>query len=103
MRYCEHLLIFTSEIFRIKGIINLLLTTSVADLDKLNEAIQTGDMDAIVASAHSIKGASGNLGFNDLSQVAAKAEQDAKDGKTDSLEATAQAIMDELNLIKKII
>ena len=86
-----------------KELVNLLLTTSVADLDKLNEAIQTGDMDAIVASAHSIKGASGNLGFNDLSQVAAKAEQDAKDGKTDSLEATAQAIMDELNLIKKII
>ena len=84
-------------------LVTLLLTTSKSDLEQIKNAVKNDDMEQIEAGAHSIKGASGNLGFNELAQVTTKAEQNAKDGVKSGWDEIIQEITDELNLIEKLV
>nr|WP_320189757.1 Hpt domain-containing protein [uncultured Desulfobacter sp.] len=64
----------------------LLAKTLASDLEKIRRGLGDSDAEAISFAAHSIKGASGNLGFERLSQVAANLENRARGGRLDGLE-----------------
>lgn len=65
----------------------LLADTLASDLEKIRRGIRDSDAESISFAAHSIKGASGNLGFEKLSQLAAELEALARAGTFDGLEA----------------
>lgn len=61
----------------------LFVRVGVTDLDKLRDACSTRDCEKVVLSAHSLKGASANLGFTDIYELAKRIEADARVQKLD--------------------
>jgi HPt (histidine-containing phosphotransfer) domain-containing protein len=61
-------------------ILDLFIDTTVSDLDSLGRAIHDGDARLVVQSAHSIKGASANLGLVGISSAARDIEMKARQG-----------------------
>jgi HPt (histidine-containing phosphotransfer) domain-containing protein len=64
----------------------LLAGILTSDLEKIRRGIRDNDPESIRFVAHSIKGASGNLGFQSLSQLAAVMETRTRAGQLDGLE-----------------
>jgi len=63
----------------------LLADTLASDLEKIRRGIRDNDLESIIFTAHSIKGSSGNLGFEKLSQLAAVMETRSRAGRLDGL------------------
>ncbi len=61
----------------------LFVSVGAADLDKLREAYAARNSEGVVMSAHSLKGASANLGFSDIYEIARRVEADARAQKLD--------------------
>ena len=55
-------------------ILELLVDSGKADIASLEQAITVNDAEGVVKAAHSIKGASANLGLMDLSKTAREIE-----------------------------
>ena len=69
----------------------LFVSVGVTDLDNLREACSRRNCQGVVMSAHSLKGASANLGFNEIYEIARRVEADARAQKLDGAdEAIAQ-------------
>jgi len=73
-----------SEIFEIY------LETTSSYLGELKTALQEGDMQAVHEKAHSIKGASGNLGLNELYELAIDIDDQVRGDSTDGLESLVE-------------
>ena len=81
----------------------LFLETSETDLRVLQDALYSGDTGSAMEAAHSIKGASANLGFMEISQLARDVEQDAQEA---SIEGSAEAVVkiyEKLASLKNVI
>jgi histidine phosphotransfer protein HptB len=74
----------------------LFLDTSRGDLKQLKAASLSEDYPKVVSSAHSIKGASANLGFMDIYGIVKEVEAQAKNN---SLDGAAEAIASIENLL----
>jgi len=81
----------------------LFIETSRSDIAALKSAIEQGDAEKITAAAHSLKGASGNLGFMELhgmaSQIVEKARGNRLEGLSESFDAmkkTFDALIQEV-------
>lgn len=61
----------------------LLADTLASDLAKIRRGIRDNDVEAIAFAAHSIKGATGNLGFEKFSELASVMENRARAGRID--------------------
>jgi HPt (histidine-containing phosphotransfer) domain-containing protein len=68
----------------------LFVETGSSDLERLKISVENEDMQGVVESAHSIKGASGNLGFSEIYEIAKKVELNAR---SDSLEGAGGAVL----------
>jgi len=77
----------------------LFLNTSYCDLDNLSTAIDQEDFQAAVKAAHSIKGAAGNLGFNNIYEKAKTAEVEASQGLLEKNGLVISSIRDMLDCI----
>ncbi len=66
-------------------IVELFIDTAKSDIDKLQEGYEKGDAEMAANAAHSLKGASGTLGFMDIADIAKKAEEDANNNDLDKL------------------
>ncbi|WP_020587864.1 Hpt domain-containing protein [Desulfobacter curvatus] len=64
----------------------LLASTLASDLEKIRRSLRDSDAESISFVAHSLKGASGNLGFERLSQLAAAIEARTRAGRLDGLD-----------------
>ena len=62
-----------------KEMIDLFVETCGFDLERLTFAIRDGSMKEVIEASHSIKGASGNLGFTDMYDLARELEAKARD------------------------
>ncbi len=62
-----------------KEIIRLFLDTTHGDLTKLQSAIEEMDYEKVAKTAHSIKGASANLGFSKIYELAKDIEMVARE------------------------
>ncbi len=81
----------------------LLVTTSLSDLKKLENGVDLKNTDKVAKAAHSIKGAAGNLGFIKISGVAAEIESDARRGSLTGIEKKIKTIKAGLNAIMNAI
>lgn len=63
-------------------------------VDILNTDEILSDINAVMSRAHELKGMAGNFGLTELNQIAAKAEQAARDNQTDSLPALLSSLPD---------
>lgn len=56
----------------------LFVTVGLTDLDKMKDACARKDWQGVVMSAHSLKGASANLGFAEIYEIARRVEAGAR-------------------------
>jgi histidine phosphotransfer protein HptB len=83
-------------------IVSLFIETTISDLDNLGRAIRKGDPTLAVQSSHSIKGAAANLGFDEISSLAAEVEVQARRGVLRGAEKRAERIKQNLDGLKDI-
>ena len=76
----------------IRDILEMYETTAAEDLASLEQAVAAGDPDATTRKAHSLKGASANVGAEQVADVASRIEQFGRSGDV----AGASALRDEL-------
>jgi HPt (histidine-containing phosphotransfer) domain-containing protein len=70
-------------------LLQLFVDTSSKDLKTMTDALESGESGIVASSAHSIKGAALNLGFEDLATIAQTVEKTAEAG---ALEGIAEPI-----------
>jgi len=64
-------------------LMELFVQTGAADLERLRAGLADGDADQVMRSAHTLKGASGNLGLAEISAMAHTIEQHALNHRLD--------------------
>jgi HPt (histidine-containing phosphotransfer) domain-containing protein len=75
-----------------KEILDLFIEKTVSDLDELGKAIQEADPSMAVKPAHSIKGASANLGLDGIFNAAKGIEEKAREGSLEGAQASVTFI-----------
>lgn len=83
-----------------RELVELFLDTGKADYDQLKVAFADSDNEQVARSAHTISGASGNLGLMNVHELAKRIELAANDKKLDVISGdvdTLQGMFDELN------
>jgi histidine phosphotransfer protein HptB len=70
-------------------------TSSWEDRAALREAVRVGDHEALARSAHSLKGASVNVGANELAAACAELERLARTGAPADVEAQLECFESE--------
>jgi HPt (histidine-containing phosphotransfer) domain-containing protein len=84
-------------------LLTLFIETSESDLLKIQEGINNGETDQVADAAHSIKGASANLGFMDISSDAKSIEQAAHNNHLEDLIENIKKIRERLALISEAL
>lgn len=77
----------------------LLADTLASDLENIRRGIRDNDVESISFTAHSIKGSSGNLGFEKFSQLAAVMETRSRAGRLDGL---GDLLLEMQSLLEKL-
>lgn len=75
----------------------LFVETSLSDLGKLTTAIEQECAEDVFKSAHSIKGASGNMGFTEIFELAKGVEMNARDDSLDGAAEVAVTIRERID------
>lgn len=76
-------------------ILELLADSGKADIASIEEALVANDADGVVKAAHSIKGASANLGLIDLSEAAKDIELKARTQDLDGMAGKIEVLKAE--------
>ncbi len=74
-------------------LVELLITTSLSDIENIEKGVETNDHQLTSGAAHSIKGAAGNLGFSEISAAAAAIEMTARS-------TSFNGVMDQVQQLK---
>lgn len=64
----------------------LFIDTTINDIEKLKKAFKNQDVKSCREASHSIKGASGNLGFMDIWEAASKCEKASEENQFEVIE-----------------
>ena len=81
-------------------LIRLFLETGTNDLNGLEDAIAANDIQTVVERSHSLKGASGNLGINEIYEMARDIEARARNN---SFEGINESVMQIKENFKEIV
>jgi|SRR3972149_1602223 len=81
----------------------LFIEVSSSDLKKLQHAINRADLQSVAEAAHSIKGASGNLGFEEIYEVTKGVEMKARQNILEGASEAANFLQEKLDLISKAL
>ena len=85
-----------------KELVELFITTTLSDIDKIKKGVRQGNSQDAAAASHSIKGAAGNLGFDDIFTLAKDMEMKAKQGDMDNFEAYITDLENRVNALNNI-
>ncbi|RKX60238.1 MAG: hypothetical protein DRP37_05520 [Thermodesulfobacteriota bacterium] len=80
-------------------LIDLFVEVGKTDLDKLQSGIDDGNAEDVAKSAHSLKGASGNLGLMEFFQIAKEIEEKGRNGQLEGTAEAAQALKERLKAV----
>lgn len=83
-------------------LVELFVTTTLSDIDKIKKGVQQSDCEAAAAASHSIKGASGNLGFDDIFKLAKDMEMQARQENLDNFDDQLKTIENMVNSLNNI-
>ncbi|NVM20944.1 MAG: Hpt domain-containing protein [Desulfobacterales bacterium] len=73
-------------------VMEIFIRTTASDLDRLQSAIVVGDTRQTAEAAHAIKGAAGNLGFNEIYEMAKALEEKARENSLEGAAKSAKTI-----------
>ena len=79
----------------LEELLTLFKDSASADLEQLQQAINSEDTDGVVRAAHSLKGASASLGIEGIRDIAMAMESDARDGSV----AVARQKVEEMSAL----
>jgi HPt (histidine-containing phosphotransfer) domain-containing protein len=79
---------------QLEELLSELISKTDEILKQMDEAAKLGDLQALAARAHELKGMAGNFGLVEISTIAAQAEKKAKTSETDGLGALVSALPD---------
>ena len=82
-----------------KELVELFVDTGSADLNSMFSAIEEKNAEKAAKAIHSLKGASGNLGFIEIHQIAKKMEIDARNNRLEEISEPAKLIREKLKAI----
>jgi HPt (histidine-containing phosphotransfer) domain-containing protein len=69
----------------------------------LRSAVEQGDLQMAVSTAHTIKGASGNLGFTDIYEIARGAELRMRGNSLEGVGDAAETIKEKIEVLSRAI
>jgi HPt (histidine-containing phosphotransfer) domain-containing protein len=84
-------------------LLHLFVESGKSDLEKLQTALADLDFQQIIQSAHTLKGASGNLGLLDIYEAAAQIERNAAGRQIEMLTQQVQLIADQMKAIASCV
>ena len=85
----------------IRELLELYVETTTSDLAQLKGAIEAKDAQLAHAKAHSIKGASGNLGLAEVYELAREIDDQARANSLDRLNEMIQVLEEKFNSLVK--
>ncbi len=85
----------------IRELLELYVETTTSDLAQLKGAIEAKDAQLAHAKAHSIKGASGNLGLAEVYELAREIDDQARANSLDRLNEMIQVLEEKFNSLAK--
>jgi HPt (histidine-containing phosphotransfer) domain-containing protein len=91
------------EVNELIRLIELFMDTGVADLRKLQVAIEAGNTQQVIEAAHAISGASGSLGFMNLQALAKGLEEKAMTNSLDGAIGAIREIKQEFDLLAEVM
>ncbi len=80
-------------------LVEIFVEKSKSDISNLQSAFDKDDIEQVVEAAHSIKGASGNLGFREIFEIANGIEMDARQNIMEGAPKAVQLIKEKIDLI----
>ena len=83
-------------------LVELFVTTTLSDIDKIKKGVREGNSQDAAAASHSIKGAAGNLGFDELYTLAKDMEMQAKNGSLTDFELHISDLENRINVLNNI-
>ena len=86
-----------------KDLFELFIETSMEDLNKLWFAIDIASTEKVVRIAHSLKGASLNLGLNEFEEIAYAFGKSARDGQLEKTAQLAKTLQEKLDNVAGVI
>ncbi len=86
-----------------RELVELFLDTGLSDFNNLKDALEAGDAAQVAKSAHTMNGASGNLGILDVHEVAKKIEMAANAGQLEGLSQEVDTLKDLFDKIDAFV
>jgi len=83
----------------IQELLELYVETTTTDLNDLKGAIEANNMELAHAKAHSIKGASGNLGLDEMFELAKEIDDRARENSPDGLDNMVHVLKKNLTAL----
>lgn len=83
-------------------LLDLLVETGMVDLSNMESAVKAGDPEGAANAAHSIKGASGNLGLMDIYELAKAIEAEIRNDNLESVKNQVKEIREKLETLGKL-
>ena len=87
------------EMDEFQEMVELFVETCAVDLGRLHSAVENGDVQEVIQASHSIKGASGNLGFMEIYGLAQGLEAKARNHDLSNATEIAEEIRQKIDLI----
>ena len=84
-------------------LVDLLVDTGMVDLSNMESAVKAGDTDTAAKAAHSIKGASGNLGIMDIYELAKAVESELRNNNLAGIGGQLEEIRGKLESLEKLV
>ena len=84
-------------------IIELFIETVISDLDKLRTAIEEGDAGKAADAAHSMKGAAGNLGLEEIQEAARRTEEEARNEALSDITESFQDLKNNFDQLRQFV
>ena len=88
------------EVDEYKELIELFIATGAADFHKIQEAMAGRNAEQVMQSAHTIKGAAGNLGLMEVSETAKVIEDNARNNQLDDIAPAVQTLETQFKAIE---
>ncbi len=85
----------------IKELMGLYVETTASDLKELKMAVESKNSEEVHKKAHSITGASGNLGLTELYEIAVKINSVARGNSLDGIESMVEEFSEKFNQLIK--
>ncbi len=84
-------------------LVDLLVDTGMVDLSNMESAVKAGDAETAARAAHSLKGASGNLGIMDIYELTKAMEAELRNNNLANIDIQGKEIRGKLETLEKLV